>query len=118
MNKQQEKFDLAINNNDIKNVKLLLKDKRVNPSNNNNSAILLASQNGHLEIVKLLLKDKRVDPSESVNYAIEYAFKNGHLDIVKKIWRDKKIKLTLKNNNSELYNELIQEDIKNKVHGF
>ena len=41
-------------------VKLLLSDKRVDPSAENNYAIRYTSK--HYEIVKLLLSDKRVDP--------------------------------------------------------
>jgi len=41
-------------------VKLLLQDERVDPSDNNNWAIQMASKNGHIEVVKLLLQDKRV----------------------------------------------------------
>jgi len=52
----QKRFYKAIENNDINNVKLLLNDKRVDPSDNNNWAI------------KLLLKDKRVNPSLKEDY--------------------------------------------------
>ena len=45
-------------------VQELLKDKRVDPSANNNYAIRWASEKGHLEVVQELLKDNRVDPSE------------------------------------------------------
>ena len=51
----------------IEVVKLLLTDKRVNPSANNNFAIRWASRNGHTKVVKLLLADERVDPSANDN---------------------------------------------------
>jgi len=58
-------MEWASENNYFEIVKLLLADKRVDPSTNNNSAISYASKKGHTEIVKLLLNDKRVDPSTS-----------------------------------------------------
>ena len=41
---------------------LILQDPRVDPTTNNNGAIILASVSGHTEIVKLLLQDPRVNP--------------------------------------------------------
>jgi len=37
-------------------VKILLSDKRVDPTAGDNRAILWASENGHVEVVKLLKK--------------------------------------------------------------
>ena len=48
-------------------VEILLKDKRVDPSDKNNQAIRFASYYGNPRIVKLLLKDSRVDPSDENN---------------------------------------------------
>jgi ankyrin repeat protein len=50
-------FDVALKKEHLEIVELLLKDKRVDPSDNNNYLIRWASINGHLEIVELLLKD-------------------------------------------------------------
>jgi ankyrin repeat protein len=55
---------LASYNGHSKVVELLLKDKRVDPSDCDNDAIKWASKNGHLEIVKLLSEDKRVNPRD------------------------------------------------------
>lgn len=51
-------------------VRVLLKDKRVDPSDRGNFAIREASKNGHVSTIKVLLKDKRVDHSDRDNYAI------------------------------------------------
>lgn len=48
----------------IEHVKLLLNDGRINPGNQNNKAIRLASQNAGGEVVKLLLNDERVNPGD------------------------------------------------------
>lgn len=58
---------------------MLLKDKRVNPSNGrpnirDNEPIRLASRNGHVSVVELLLKDKRVSPEAHNNFAIKRSF--------------------------------------------
>ena len=60
---KQEEFYKTIKENDINNFKILLNDKRVNPSECNNDAILYASENGHFFIVQLLLNDERIKSS-------------------------------------------------------
>ena len=54
-------------------VRLLIADPRVDPSAQNNKAIILAAGNGHLEVVNRLLLDSRVDPSDDSNCAIQLA---------------------------------------------
>src|SRR5947208_562907 len=76
-------FKESIDLNYLEIIKVLLQDKRIDPSNHNNSAIGCASENGHIEIVKLLLQDPRVDPSASDNFAIKTALRFNHLEIVK-----------------------------------
>jgi Ankyrin repeats (3 copies) len=90
--KPQELFNnWASNNGHLEIVKELLKDKRVDPSDDNNYAIRWASENGHLEVVKELLKDKRVDPSANNNEAIRWASQYGHLEVVKELLKDKRV---------------------------
>jgi len=72
-------------------VKLLLLDDRVDPSANDNWALIAASENGHLEIVKLLLSDSRVDPSAEDNRALVLASQNGYLEIVKLLLSDARV---------------------------
>jgi len=99
-------------------LKLLLKDKRVDPSGDNNWAIRFASENGKYESVKLLLKDKRVDPSACSNDAISYALKRKHLVIVDLLWSDKRVKRTLKKDYPKIYEQLIPMDIIDKLNNF
>ena len=75
----------------IKIVKILLKDERVDPSDQNNDAIQWASNNGYYKIVKLLLKDKRVNPSVHNNFVIKTASENGCYKVVKLLLKDKRI---------------------------
>lgn len=64
-------------------VKLLLKDYRVDVTENSHYAIRVASKNGHYEVASLLLKDKRVDPTTCHNYALRVAVEKGDLNMVK-----------------------------------
>jgi hypothetical protein len=61
-------------------VKLLLSDKRVNPSAESNGAIREACREGHSEIAKLLLSDKQVDPSDENDATMLHACFNHCLD--------------------------------------
>jgi hypothetical protein len=115
---RQEKFELAVENNDVIKVKLLLKKMFVNPSIYNNQAIEISSKNGYTDIVELLLKDKRVNPTEDNNYAIIGAFKNKQNNVVTLLWNDQRVKDTLKKSDTKIYNEMIAQEIKNKIGKF
>jgi ankyrin repeat protein len=110
-------------------VKLFLKNEMFNPNSENNSAIKNAIKNGHFEIVKLLLNDERVDPTVNNNWAIrhlEFKFKNEYSELFRNqytalinlLWSHQLIKKSLKDVLPDLYNELIIDDIKNKVEKF
>jgi len=115
----QEQFYDYIENNDINNIKSLLNDKRIDPSDENNLAFILASDKGHFDIVKLLLKDKRVNPSDRNNWAIQLASQNGYFDIINLLWKDKRVKTSLKEDCFELYEILIKKDkIKENIEDF
>ncbi len=72
-------------------VEKLLKDKRTDPSVNNDEAFQQACLNGHLSIVNRLLEHERVNPSSMLNYAIGYASSRGHLEIVKRLLEDERV---------------------------
>ncbi len=80
---RQGLFKCVVERGLIKYVKVLLTDKKVDPSVGNNQVIIWAAGDGHLDIVRLLLKDKRVDSSANDNNAIQGAAFGGHLDIVR-----------------------------------
>jgi hypothetical protein len=60
-------YDIIQHSQHSQIIKVLLSDPRVDPSDENNYAIRLASYYGYLKIVKLLLSDPRVDPSDENN---------------------------------------------------
>jgi hypothetical protein len=50
-------------------VERLLKDERVDPSADDNHAVLLAAQNGHFAVVDRLLEDDRVDAAVAIQHS-------------------------------------------------
>jgi hypothetical protein len=115
---KQEEFRQSIINQNIEDLNLLIKHKRVDPSFEDNWAIIYASDNGCINVVKILLNDKRVNPADYCNYSIRLACKNrisyiGHL-----LWKDERVKKTLEKDDFKLYNKLMLKDIKNKVNEF
>ena len=70
----------------------------VDPSENDNWAIRIASQNGYVEIVRLLLADPRVDPFATNNWAIRYASENGHIEVVRLLLEDSRVDPSDQNN--------------------
>jgi hypothetical protein len=84
-------LQIACENGHLQVVKLLLADKRVDPSTDYQFSIQVASGNGYAEIVKLLLADKRVDPSTDNQYTICYASRLGHVEVVRLLLADERV---------------------------
>jgi len=72
-------------------IDMLLSDDRVDPSTNQNDAIIQASMDGQLEIVNRLLQDVRVDPSTQYNDALIEASAQGHVNIVDRLLQDERV---------------------------
>ena len=72
-------------------VKMFLKDERVDPSADDNYAIIKSAENGHLDVVEFLLKDERVDPSAKDNFAIRMSAGYRHLDVVELLLKDRRV---------------------------
>ena len=115
---KQEEFHCALEDNDFEKIKLLLKDKNVDPKFNKGYSIGMACHVGNKNVISLLLDDKRVDPSEHNNWLIENAYRKKDKNLVNLLWKDKRVKSTLQNNYPELYKKLIKKDIENKVNKF
>ncbi len=98
-----ELLTLAIIDDDVAEVKKLLKDPRVDPSARNNDAVVVAVYKGNEEIVELLLQDPRVDPAANDSASIIMAALHGGADIVKLLLRDSRI------DPSAHYNEAVYE---------
>lgn len=90
----------ASKNGKIKVVNRLLQDERVDPSAQDNQALLEASSKGHVDVVDRLLRDDRVDPSARKNAAIEFASYRGHIDVVNRLLEDDRVDPSDKNNYS------------------
>lgn len=61
--------------------------RNVDPSANNNAAIVLAAGSGRAAIVEVLLRDERVDPNAQNCATIRLAASNGHADVVRLLLR-------------------------------
>ena len=74
-------------------VKILLSDRRTNPSVQQNLPLRTACKKGRIEIVKLLLNDKRIQPSTSdyITDPLELAIMFNHPEIVKILLQNKKM---------------------------
>lgn len=81
-------------------VRLLLKDSRVDPGAQNNSAICHAVFSNHPDVVRLLLADPRVDPTIQRDIVFNYAVDNGYVDIVTDLY-----------GRQQVYSSLTQETI-------
>jgi len=67
-------------------IERLLRDPRVDPADDRNSAIRWAARNGHLDVVERLLRYPTVDPTARDNAAIKWATSNGHLELFNILW--------------------------------
>lgn len=69
----------------------LLLDTRINPSCDNNFAIISASEKGYVDIVKILLSDSRIDPTIRKDAPIGFASRNGHTAVVELLLKDPRV---------------------------
>ncbi|PRP77640.1 ankyrin repeat domain-containing protein 44 [Planoprotostelium fungivorum] len=85
---------VAIVKEQTENVRVLLKDGRVDPSFHQNWAIraVCSSVTAPLELVDLLLKDPRVDPSAVGNEALLQASLAGNESIVNRLLQDERVR--------------------------
>jgi hypothetical protein len=91
-----EFLTMVIETGDIETVRRALEDQKVDPSDDDNASIIVASEGGHLEIVELLLKwigpnGERVDPGTRDNSPIRLAIENGELEMVKLLLKDSRV---------------------------
>eukprot|EP00818_Percolomonas_sp_WS_P009392 CAMPEP_0117439972 /NCGR_PEP_ID=MMETSP0759-20121206/2836_1 /TAXON_ID=63605 /ORGANISM="Percolomonas cosmopolitus, Strain WS" /LENGTH=616 /DNA_ID=CAMNT_0005231695 /DNA_START=97 /DNA_END=1947 /DNA_ORIENTATION=+ len=81
----------AAKNNHVRLMRVLLRDKRLDPSAGNDKSIVVASEEGHCDIVCDLLKDRRVDPGKQHSYALRIAAKRGWSNIVEQMLNHEKV---------------------------
>lgn len=74
---------LLDSNCNIEVIKFFLQNETIDPSLNNNYAIIWASMKGHLDLVKILAQDHRVNLTINNNAPIRYAMMHNHSDVVK-----------------------------------
>ena len=107
-------FLMAIKLNQTDKVKLLLDRWVINPSLQNNTAIILACENDLKDIVELLLDDYRVDPTIGNNEAVFRAYENGNYDVLKMLVTDKRVlKVPLDDRFNKSINPMIDQLINN-----
>lgn len=79
-------------------IDLILKDGRADPTSRNSLCLRTASRNGHTKVVDLLLKDGRADPTVDNNYCLRWAGQNKHYGVVALLLKDGRIDPTAQNN--------------------
>ncbi len=79
----------------------------VDPSNNSNQFLRLASDYGHVEVIKLLLSDERVDPTYLENGAIRIASDRFRMKVVKLLLSDRRVKNSLSSRDYNIYLKML-----------
>lgn len=82
-------FFNAIQNGDAETINILL--HYVDPSEDQNEALIEASRRGYVEIVDMLLKDPRVNPNDMGSGSISLAAAEGRFELVKRLLEDPRI---------------------------
>ena len=91
-------FERNSNSTSSEIIKIILSDKRCDPSLYNNNALMHASDLGLTKIVKMLLSDKRTDPSSRCSIGIILASEKNYVDIVKILLADERVDPTTNQN--------------------
>jgi ankyrin repeat protein len=102
-------FLLACKTGNIESVRCFLNDNCVNPSVDDDAAIISASLYGHRDLVELLLNDDRVNPSARDNCAIISAAARGHAKIVQLLLNDRRRHIFVRDDVSRRIYELMAD---------
>ncbi|KAJ3062888.1 transmembrane and coiled-coil domains-containing protein 7, partial [Podochytrium sp. JEL0797] len=88
-----EEFEIVVaaENGDLGAVEALLAAGVVDPSVQNNAALIQACKNGHTEVVKVLTADARVHPGALDNQALAAAVLNNHVETVQLLLSDRRV---------------------------
>ena len=84
-------FATVVNHNHIKIVKLLIDDKRFDPSYDDDYLLRMAIVDNYPKIVKLLLRDKRVNCAMDNGNLLAYTCIKGHLESFIILLNDKRM---------------------------
>jgi hypothetical protein len=104
---------------DIDKINELLQDENIDELTIYTSAFLKACECQHLEIIKLLMNHPRIDPSIYDNNAIKYFFNHEiNNDVINILWQDQRVKDKLKNNDLNMYNDINEKIVNEKINGF
>lgn len=95
---------------------ILIKDKRVDPSDWYNQSLILACKNNSIYMVNELLKDSRVDPSDEFNQALNISYKNKNIEIVKMLCNFESVRSVLQE--SPFYEEISKFLLSNNIRDF
>jgi hypothetical protein len=117
LNKEEE-FMAAIHSNDIDKIKTLILKDNIKPENFSFYGLGYACEFGHLNIVNFLLHNTNINPTEFNNASLRIALDNKHIDIVKSLWKNENVNESLKLYSKDLYNEVYNICIQNKVENF
>jgi len=78
-------------------VELLLRDARVDPTEDDQYAIRWASFHGHVAVVDRLLRDARVDPSADEQFGLRLACLSGDVAVLDRLLSDARVDPSAKN---------------------
>ncbi|KAJ3258956.1 hypothetical protein HK103_003097 [Boothiomyces macroporosus] len=90
-------INLAAQHGHLEIAKILLSDKRVDVTFDNNHIFMEAVYSANIPLVQLLLSDSRVDPSDNNNEAIELAIKLNDPQLVYILLSDDRVDPTVDN---------------------
>lgn len=88
---KNKKLKKIIVNNDVKSLKKLLSERKIDPTENNNFALSYACEKGLINIVKILLLDDRINPTCNLSNSLRKASENGHTEVVKLLINDNRV---------------------------
>lgn len=102
-NKENYFLNQCILNNHCEFLKVVLTNKNIDLSYNNNFCIQSSVEYGYFDIFKILLNDSRIDPSINKNKLIYIAQLSGEYEMAKLIFKHKKVQETLEKDRKSLY---------------
>lgn len=117
-NKENYFLNQCIFNNHCEFLKVVLTNKNIDLSCNDNFCIQSAVEYGYFDIFKILLEDPRIDPSINKNKLMHIAQLSGEYEMGKLIFKHEKVQKTLKEDRKALYHFYAQKVLNDSVESF
>lgn len=104
--------------NNIKAIRLFLKLQNIDLPIRSFCVFRTAAEYNSIDVIKILIEENNVSPTVINNYAIKIAYKKNNKEVYTYLFKIKEVRQMLLINDKEFYDNLLKNEILNKINNF